>query len=154
MRTPTQRFPLWASQTHVEVREAHEQGRLRGACEGSPGGCRSGEGASEREGKDGKSESMFITARCRPPSMCPRVSQPPGCSRLQPCRNTLLRCSLHSWCLLMPNLQHMRQSFPANPSEHTHTPSPPPLLQPLKGVVFPPAITKVCFCFEYPVFAC
>lgn len=131
MRTLTQRFPLWASRTHVGGREARRAGP------GSEVRARGPQGpadrAKERASEEGKRREERVDVhhgpRCRSPSPCPQVSKPRGwCGGLQPCRNALLRCSLHSWCPLTPNLQHMRQSLPANPSEHTHTPRPPPPL--------------------------
>ena len=89
-----------------------------------------------RQKKRGKSKQMFITAHClsSSPSFRTRVSRPPRCSSLQPCRkhphSCLLRCSpTQGLPTKRPNLQHMR---PPTPS-HTHTrydpfPSSTPLL--------------------------
>lgn len=52
---------------------------LGGACEGSPGGCGSGEGASEQEGrKTGRASRCSSRPAVVSPSLRPRVSQPPG----------------------------------------------------------------------------
>ena len=75
-----------------------------------------------RQKKRGKSKQMFITARClsSSPSFRTRVSRPPRCSSLQPCRkhphSCLLRCSpTQGLPTKRPNLQHMRPSLAHQP---------------------------------------
>lgn len=123
-------FHFWASRTH----EGPETGRLGGACEGSPGWGWGVLWTGRR------SEAVFLPARCHPPSPCPRVSQPPGVESSA----AMQKCPPH-----VARLQPADALFAAHASELALRDPPPPL----KGVVFP-AITKVCFCFEPPVFAC
>ena len=86
-----------------------------------------------RQKKRGKSKQMFITAHClsSSPSFRTRVSRPPRCSSLQPCRkhphSCLLRCSpTQGLPTKRPNLQHMRPPTPSHTHTHDTTPSLPP----------------------------
>ena len=113
-----------------------EQGRLRGACEGSPGGCGSGEGASEREEKrqeervDVHHGRLSSSLPCAPGSASPRgavvCSHAETLSSAAPCTvgaHWRLICSTCvRVCLRTPLNTH------THTHSHTHTPRPPPLL--------------------------